>query len=133
MTGATDAPPDEQSAQGFVLGPAASVEDGQARGFPGPDGRKIIVVRRNGRLFGWIDSCPHFEGGTPMAWKTDAYLDGTGQYLACHSHGALFDIETGACVLGACLGKSLTPARLYVSQDHQIRLESGQTSREIER
>jgi nitrite reductase/ring-hydroxylating ferredoxin subunit len=82
--------------------------EGEARGFAVAGlKRKIVVVRKNGGVFGYLDSCPHYEGGTPMAWKTNAYLDDEGQHIACHSHGALFDIETGACVLGPCLGQSL--------------------------
>jgi nitrite reductase/ring-hydroxylating ferredoxin subunit len=55
-----------------------------------------------------------------MAWRTNAYLDGDGVHLACHSHGALFDIETGECVLGPCLGQSLTQVSLAVSKEGGI-------------
>lgn len=93
------------------------IAEGEAKGFrPTPDSRrKVIVLRSAGQLHGWLDACPHYPGGTPMAWKTDAYLNGEGTYLACHSHGALFDRETGACVLGPCLGQSLTRVELQVS------------------
>jgi nitrite reductase/ring-hydroxylating ferredoxin subunit len=96
---------------------ADDIAEGQARGFaPSPDRRrKVIVLRRNGRLFGWLDACPHYPGGTPMAWKSDAYLNGEGTHLACHSHGALFDMETGDCVLGPCLGQRLTQVELTVT------------------
>jgi naringenin degradation protein FdeD len=83
--------------------------DGEARGFNVPGlASKVIVVRRGGRIHGYLDSCPHYRPGTPMAWKTHAYLNGEGTRLACHSHGAQFDIETGECVIGPCLGQSLT-------------------------
>jgi nitrite reductase/ring-hydroxylating ferredoxin subunit len=89
--------------------------EGEARGFAVPGlKRKVVVVRKNGVVFGYLDSCPHYAGGTPMAWKTNAYLDDEGQYIACHSHGALFDIETGICVLGPCLGRSLKTVPLTV-------------------
>jgi nitrite reductase/ring-hydroxylating ferredoxin subunit len=90
------------------------VPEGHARGFPFGAGarRKVIVVRKDGRLHGWLDACPHYEGGTPMAWRSDAYLNGEGTHLACHSHGALFEIETGRCVLGPCLGQRLTRVEL---------------------
>lgn len=96
---------------------AADIAEGEAKGFrPTPDSRrKVIVLRANGRLHGWLDACPHYPGGTPMAWKTDAYLNGEGTHLACHSHGALFDRETGTCVLGPCLGQALTRIELTVS------------------
>jgi nitrite reductase/ring-hydroxylating ferredoxin subunit len=93
------------------------IAEGEAKGFrSAPDRRrKIIVLRTGGRLYGWLDACPHYPGGTPMAWKTDAYLSGDGRYLACHSHGALFDRETGTCILGPCLGQALTRVDLQVS------------------
>ncbi len=49
-----------------------------------------------------------------MAWRTDGYLDGSGDYLACHAHGALFEIETGVCVRGPCLGRRLTAVPLRI-------------------
>lgn len=100
--------------------------EGQARGFSVPgQKRKVIVVRREGRIRAYLDSCPHYAGGTPMAWKTDAYLNGEGTHLACHSHGALFDVETGECILGPCLGRSLTrvPLRISGSGDVEAVLE----------
>ncbi|MGG7519406.1 Rieske (2Fe-2S) protein [Allorhizobium undicola] len=91
------------------LGPGGAVGEGEAKGFVLGDrgGPKVILVRRGGVLHAYLDACPH-HGGTPMAWRTNAYLSGDGAHLCCHSHNALFDIETGKCVLGPCLGQSLT-------------------------
>lgn len=90
--------------------------DGAARGVS-VDGLacKVIVVRRGERVHAYLDSCPHYRPGTPMAWRTDAYLNGDGTRLACHSHGAQFDIETGECVIGPCLGRSLTRVPLRIT------------------
>ena len=98
------------------------VAEGQARGFVlSPETRrKVILARRNGRLFGWLDACPHYPGGTPMAWRSNAYLNGEGTHLACHSHGALFDLETGECVLGPCLGQGLTRIELAVTEGGDV-------------
>ncbi|TMV88609.1 Rieske 2Fe-2S domain-containing protein [Thioclava sp. BHET1] len=111
------------------------VPEGTARGFlPLPDApRKIIVVTRGGIRRAYVDACPHYAGGTPMAWRTDAYLSGDGVHLACHAHGARFDIETGACVSGPCLGKKLTGVPLtedaagYLSVPVQV---AGRAARE---
>ncbi|MBB4953636.1 nitrite reductase/ring-hydroxylating ferredoxin subunit [Agrobacterium vitis] len=105
------------SAMTMPLCHVSDIAEGEAKGFlPSPSARrKIIVLKRNGRLHGWLDSCPHFAGGTPMAWKSNAYLNGDGTHLACHSHGALFEMETGECVLGPCLGQSLTRVNLQVT------------------
>ena len=92
------------------------IAEGQARGFALPGQRhKAIVLRRGGRLIGWLDACPHYDGGTPMAWRSDAYLNGEGTHLACHSHGALFDMASGECVLGPCLGQRLTRVPLTIT------------------
>lgn len=93
------------------------LSEGQARGFvvPGFE-RKIILVRRKERVFAYLDACPHYDAATPMAWKTDAYLNGARSHLTCHSHGALFDIETGDCVIGPCLGRSLTKIPVSINR-----------------
>lgn len=59
------------------------LEEGQARGFTvsGYD-RKVILVRRNGGITAYRDACPHYSAGTPMAWKTDAYLNGAAPILS---------------------------------------------------
>lgn len=102
----------------------AELADGHARGFEVRGlQRKVVIVRKGGRIFGYLDSCPHYEGGTPMAWRTDRYLNGEGTHLACHSHGALFDIETGECVLGPCLGQSLTRVALRLSAVGEVELQ----------
>lgn len=101
-----------------------SVEIGEAdaKGFGPLDGtrRKIILIRRRGVLYAWLDACPHYSTGTPMAWKTDAYLNGEKTHLTCHSHGALFEIDTGECVLGPCLGQKLTAVDIAVSDEGEI-------------
>ncbi|MFH1797599.1 MAG: Rieske 2Fe-2S domain-containing protein [Pseudomonadota bacterium] len=95
--------------------------EGEARGFEVAGlNRKVILVRRRAKVFAWRDACPHYPAGTPMAWKTDAYLTGDRSRLTCHAHGAQFDIETGECVSGPCLGQLLTPVPVTLSQSGGI-------------
>ncbi len=95
--------------------------DGDARGFEVPGLRcKVIVVRQGNGVFGWRDLCPHYAGGTAMAWKRDAYLNGDRSHIACHAHGAWFDIKTGACVQGPCLGKRLTRVLLEIGPEGHV-------------
>jgi nitrite reductase/ring-hydroxylating ferredoxin subunit len=92
--------------------------DGAARGVSVAGLRcKVIVLRRGDRVFAYLDACPHYQPGTPMAWRTHAYLNGDGTHLACHSHGAQFDIESGECVIGPCLGQSLTRVPLRITEN----------------
>lgn len=107
----------------MVLCNLEDLGEGQARGFSVPGlARKIILVRKAGNVFAYLDACPHYAEGTPMAWKKDRYLNGDGTRLACHAHGAQFEIETGECVLGPCLGRYLTPVAISVGVDGEIRM-----------
>jgi nitrite reductase/ring-hydroxylating ferredoxin subunit len=102
------------------------IAEGDAKGFlPSPSAtRKVIVLKRNGQFHAWLDACPHYEGGTPMAWKSNAYINGDGTYLSCHSHGALFNMETGECVLGPCLGQALTRVELTIKDTGEVFIAS---------
>jgi nitrite reductase/ring-hydroxylating ferredoxin subunit len=93
---------------GVPLGPLDQIADGAARSFVIElrAGRfHGFVVRRGEQAFGYVDRCPHM--GLPLAQKLDDYV-AAGQ-IACSWHGALFDVETGACRAGPCPGTALTP------------------------
>lgn len=49
-----------------------------------------------------------------MAWRRDAYLNREATRIVCSGHGAEFDIASGVCMLGPCLGQSLTPVALEI-------------------
>jgi nitrite reductase/ring-hydroxylating ferredoxin subunit len=99
----------------------AGLCNGQSIGLdPHGTGRDtVFVIRHAGRLFAYENRCPHY-GDTPMAWRKDAYLDGSGTRIVCAAHGAQFDIETGACLLGPCLGQALTPVPLAPEDDDRV-------------
>ncbi|MBD9665535.1 Rieske 2Fe-2S domain-containing protein [Variovorax sp. VRV01] len=89
------------------------IPDGAARGFDstGMPRRAMFVVRRGDRMRGWLDACPHVDGA-PLAWRKDAYLSADRNSIACYGHGAVFDIDTGVCTKGPCVGQALTPVTL---------------------
>jgi nitrite reductase/ring-hydroxylating ferredoxin subunit len=93
--------------------------DGDARGFdPARTGQDtVLVVRQGERVVGWRDACPH-HGGTPMAWRKDAYLNAARDRIVCAAHGAQFDIATGVCTLGPCLGQRLQRVELVVDDNN---------------
>jgi nitrite reductase/ring-hydroxylating ferredoxin subunit len=80
----------------------------------------LLVVRQGQRLFAYADACPHH--GTPMAWRKDAYLNAAHDRIVCAAHGAQFEIDTGLCVLGPCLGQSLSPRQLQITSAGQVHL-----------
>jgi nitrite reductase/ring-hydroxylating ferredoxin subunit len=55
-----------------------------------------------------------------MAWRKDAYLNAAGDRIVCAAHGAQFDIESGVCTLGPCLGQRLQPVALIVTTTQQL-------------
>lgn len=75
----------------------------------------VIVVRQGSEVIVYRDRCPH--EGSAMAWRRHAYLNGARDRIVCHAHGAQFEIQTGRCVLGPCLGQFL--ARLPHRIDDQ--------------
>lgn len=96
-----------RKATGFVL--QRRDEDGSARPWP------IIIVRWGKHVFGYVNQCPH--DGVNLDWEQDSFLDPNGLRLMCGKHGALFDIESGDCVDGPCLGQGLQPIALAVLDD----------------
>ena len=110
---------------GIFLCRLRDLPDGGSRGFdPFEKGRDtMLVVRQGERVVAYSDSCPHIEGA-PMAWRKDAYLNGDRSRIVCSAHGAQFDIVTGECTLGPCLGQSLTRVALMVDDDGAVFLAS---------
>ncbi|MCB1339367.1 MAG: Rieske 2Fe-2S domain-containing protein [Maritimibacter sp.] len=84
------------------------IADGKARGFdPLAQGRDtMFVVRQGETLFGWRNFCPHY-GHEQMAWQKDGYLTHDGARIVCGAHGAEYEIDTGICVAGPCVGRRL--------------------------
>jgi nitrite reductase/ring-hydroxylating ferredoxin subunit len=98
-----------QAPREHVLCRLDELPEGGSRGFD-PEARgqaSVFAVRRGGELRVYADRCPHH--GTPMAWRRDAYLNAVGDRIVCAAHGAQFEIDTGLCVLGPCLGDHLSP------------------------
>lgn len=98
------------------------VPPGTSRGFdPGHTGRDtLFAVRRGDGLRVYRDNCPH--ANSPMAWRKDAYLNHAGDAIVCFAHGALFDVDTGACTLGPCIGQSLQAVAHAIDAQGYVRL-----------
>ena len=83
---------------------AEDIAEGGARGFE-VRGRRVFAVRHCGRVFAYLNRCPHL--GVPLEWEADQFLDAQGAYIRCSTHGALFVKETGECIQGPCFGDFL--------------------------
>jgi nitrite reductase/ring-hydroxylating ferredoxin subunit len=96
-----------QPGAGVVLCPLDLVPDPGAKGFRFRVERDLFagfIVRRGDAVIGYVDSCPHT--GLPLA-VADRYLTRDERLILCSTHGALFEIDGGACVAGPCFGDRL--------------------------
>lgn len=80
------------------------VEEGTSKGFE-IGSKYVFVVKKDDQMYLYYNYCPHL--GTPLEWQEDRFLDSDGALIQCSTHGALFVIESGQCILGPCKGKSL--------------------------
>jgi len=64
-----------------------------------------FVVRRGEEIYAYQNFCAHV--GHPLNWIPDGFLSKDDTAIICASHGAQYEIETGLCFRGPCVGKSL--------------------------
>lgn len=76
---------------------------------------ELFLVRHGNRLYAYQNHCPHT--GVNLNWQPDQFLDITGHFLQCSTHGALFRIHDGECIRGPCLGQSLPAMALSFDAD----------------
>jgi len=96
--------------------------EGGSKGFTieaGADTREIFVIRKGDLVYGYVNRCPHT--GVNLDWTSDQFLDSSGEFIQCSTHGAKFRKRDGYCVFGPCAGQSLTPIALE-NNDGQLTL-----------
>ena len=112
-------------APGTSLGPAAAIPDGAGREFtfgPAHDEFSMFVVRRGADVFGYLNVCPHFS--LRLNYRPDQFTTRDGEIL-CSMHFALFRMEDGVCIDGACPGRALDPVPVEVAPDGTLRIAAG--------
>ena len=98
----------------------SDLPDGESRGVD-IDGLSLLLVRQGDQIFAYHNICPHV--GSPLNWMPDRFLNRDKTLIQCSTHGAQFDIATGACVFGPCPGQSLRAVDVKL-QDGQIYLSA---------
>ena len=81
----------------------------------GASRREIFLVRHGGGVWAYENSCPHL--GSMLDWVPDQFLSYDRKHILCATHGALFCIDTGHCVHGPCVGRSLSPVAIRLEND----------------
>ena len=92
---------DDPGCREFVIGDG----DWPFRGF---------VVRKGGEVFAYQNFCVH--AGHPLNWRPDDFLTKDKSAVMCASHGALYDISSGACVGGPCRGQALRKVTVEIRE-----------------
>ncbi len=103
-------------AVGTELCRVEDIAEGAAKVFSfggGKDLFEMFVLRRPEGLFAYVNDCPHAR--SPLDWRPGEFLTLDKTLLLCTMHGARFGIEDGVCVLGPCLGDSLTKVPVEVN------------------
>lgn len=74
-----------------------------------------IVTRAGDRFFAYQNLCKHvpvtLDAGDGDVMTQD------GSRLQCHMHGAIYELETGECTAGPCVGAKLNSLNLVVERD----------------
>jgi nitrite reductase/ring-hydroxylating ferredoxin subunit len=73
---------------------------------------ECFVINEKGHFFGYINRCRHM--GITLDWDTNDFYSLGKDSLICKTHGATYHPETGVCVSGPCIGKSLYSLPLSV-------------------
>lgn len=96
------------------------IEGGKGVRFPlrvdGEDGVGF-VIRFDGVAHGYLNRCAHIP--VELDWSPGEFMESSGLYIMCATHGAIYQPDTGHCTGGPCRGGRLR--KLQVSEhDGQI-------------
>ena len=80
------------------------IDEGNSKGID-YENAYLFVIKKNDQIHLYWNRCPHL--GTPLEWQEDKFLDEDGELIKCSTHGALFNIDDGLCLIGPCKGKNL--------------------------
>lgn len=105
----------------MALCPASDITDGVSKGFQINDRQAVFVVSEDGSPYVYRNECPHL--GVNLEWEEDQFLDPEGRLIECSTHGALFEIATGHCIVGPCEGDHLTAIPFEII-DGQITIDT---------
>ncbi len=74
----------------------------------------IFIQKHDGNIYAYVNVCPH--AGTPLNMEEGRFMEKSGKYLMCHTHGALFQLDDGLCVAGPCNGARLQAVAIKVEK-----------------
>ena len=107
--------------EAILICPSTSVlEGGKGVRFPvsaGTEHGTGFVIRYGGVAYGYLNRCAHVP--IELDWSPGEFFDGSGLYLMCATHGAIYEPDTGHCSGGPCRGGKLRPIQMQ-ERDGQL-------------
>jgi nitrite reductase/ring-hydroxylating ferredoxin subunit len=91
-----------------------SIEEDSSKGFT-LGSHSIFVVKKDGLLHVYKNQCPHLN--IELEWQPHQFLDSENYFIQCSTHGALFEVDTGLCVSGPCMGQHLIKIESRIEDD----------------
>jgi nitrite reductase/ring-hydroxylating ferredoxin subunit len=96
----------------------------------GADELDIVIVNSDGNARAYINCCPHQF--IPLETFPNHFLTADKRHLVCSGHGALFELHTGICAGGPCVGQALERLKI-AEKDGALYLDETQPPAEIAR
>ena len=82
-----------------------------------------FAVRFRGRVHAFLNLCGHVP--VELDWQQGEFFDGSGLYLICATHGALYAPDSGRCLGGRCNGKGLEAVPVAEDDGWIVLIEEG--------
>lgn len=76
-----------------------------------------FIIRFHDKPYAYINQCAHVP--VELDWNQGEFFTAQKDYIICATHGALYQPETGLCVMGPCKGKQLKPIEV-IEQNQEI-------------
>lgn len=101
---------------GTIIGQLGEVPDGGSKEFifgAGINAFRLFIVRRGGDCLAYLNLCPHYS--LPLNVREHEFLTRDGARIMCRRHLAIFTIDDGLCIEGACTGSRLEAVPVSVN------------------
>jgi nitrite reductase/ring-hydroxylating ferredoxin subunit len=66
-------------------------------------GTPAFAIRFRSVVYAYPNACAHQE----LEWQPGAFFDANRAHPVCSAHGADYELDTGRCVAGPCVGAAL--------------------------
>lgn len=77
-----------------------------------------FIVLFQQKYYAYKNKCQHLA--VELDWDNNEFFEEEEKFIVCATHGALYDPQTGKCLMGPCLGKNLEILSIKIKADELI-------------